>query len=205
MHQVFLPLFPLISIHVLEILSLMFNHALRLDILWSTLGNLQRMCHQQYIDDLIVLTTGDREDLRIIKLILYMFEGIAGLTINLQKTYLYTTRQGQLANTVIAQTINNSLRILLLTYLSIPVLRRKPCLQAWMRLIKKIRTRLLSLKKCLSLSCRLTLVYSMPFAIPSYWMPKFKILCLIIKEILIKSIETFSSLAWAWITQAATL
>lgn len=33
------------------------------------------MCHLQYDDNLLVMIVGDMEDLRIIKLILYIFEG----------------------------------------------------------------------------------------------------------------------------------
>lgn len=48
------------------------------------------LCHLQYTDDhLIILTAGDRGNLMIIKLVLYLFEGIFGLTIYFYKTCPY--------------------------------------------------------------------------------------------------------------------
>ena len=52
------------------------------------------MSHLQYEDDLIILIARGIEDLRIIKLILYLFKSISGLVINFQKTCFYSTKIG---------------------------------------------------------------------------------------------------------------
>lgn len=58
----------------------MFKHALDSRILVGVpLGPFKNRCNLHYADDLLVLTTGGLEDLRIVKLILYLFEGMSGL------------------------------------------------------------------------------------------------------------------------------
>ena len=54
------------------------------------------MNYFQYVDDLIILTTRGIEDLRIIKLVLYLFEGTSSLGINFQKTCMYSSRFGHM-------------------------------------------------------------------------------------------------------------
>lgn len=64
----------------------MFMHALRSQILVGVpLGEFGRRCNLHYADDLLVVTIGDLEDLRIVKLILYVFEGMSGLEANYSK------------------------------------------------------------------------------------------------------------------------
>ena len=71
-------------------LNLMINHALDSEVLYGIpLGNLGRLCYLQFTDNLLVLTARRIEDLRIIKCIIYLFEGMSGLAINFHKTSLY--------------------------------------------------------------------------------------------------------------------
>lgn len=57
----------------------MFENALNSSILIGVLiGEFGRMCNLHYADDLLILTTGGAEDLRVIKLILMVFEGLSG-------------------------------------------------------------------------------------------------------------------------------
>lgn len=68
----------------------MFNHALKSVILYGvSLDNWGKMCHLQYTDVLLVIIAGGLEDLRIIKFILFLFEGMSGLTINFHKSCLF--------------------------------------------------------------------------------------------------------------------
>lgn len=46
------------------------------------------------------------EDLRIVKLILYIFEGMTGLETNFAKTCLYSSRMGKLPQEGAAKTLN---------------------------------------------------------------------------------------------------
>lgn len=55
----------------------MFERALNSHVLIRVpLGKFGAKCNLHYADGLLVLTTGGLEDLRIIKLILYVFEGM---------------------------------------------------------------------------------------------------------------------------------
>lgn len=92
----------------MDVLSGMFNHDLNSNILFGVpLGYHGRMCHLLYADDLIILSTGGEGgrggDLRIIKLIIFVFEGISGLPTNPLKTCLYTTRMDLYPEPVFSQ------------------------------------------------------------------------------------------------------
>lgn len=59
---------------------MMFTYALNSKVLIEVpLGEFRSKCNLHYTDDLLILTLGGLEDLRIIKLILYLFEGISRL------------------------------------------------------------------------------------------------------------------------------
>ena len=91
----------------MDMLSLMFNHALDSGVLYRVpLGNPRRMCHLQFANDLLVLTVGGIEDLRIIKCIIYLFEGMSGLAINFHKTSLYLTSFGLQLEEALTKTLN---------------------------------------------------------------------------------------------------
>lgn len=68
------PLSPLLFVLVVDVLSSMFYHILSSGVLHEVPigGSGVKMCHLQYADDLMVMSTGGVEDLRI-KLILYIF------------------------------------------------------------------------------------------------------------------------------------
>ncbi|XP_039120732.1 uncharacterized protein LOC120257303 [Dioscorea cayenensis subsp. rotundata] len=71
------PLSPLLFVLAADDLSTMFNQALDSRVFFGVpLGNQGHACHLQYADDLIILTAGGAEDLRIIKLILGLFEDV---------------------------------------------------------------------------------------------------------------------------------
>lgn len=93
---------------------------------------------------MLVLTTGELEDLRIAKLILYLFEGMSGLETNFFKTCLYSTNLGELPNSTAAETLNCKKALLLVTYLCIPISSRRLRRQDWEELISKVRRRLSS-------------------------------------------------------------
>lgn len=56
------------------------------------LGKFGVTCNLHYADDHLVLTMGRVEDFRIIKLILFLFEGMVGLQTNFTKTCLYSAK-----------------------------------------------------------------------------------------------------------------
>lgn len=116
------PLSPLLFILVMDVLGTMFSRALLSGVLVGVpLGNQGRMCNLHYADDLLILTTGGLEDLRIIKLLLYLFEGMTGLQTNFSKTCLFFTRLDPLSSQAAAQTISCAVGRLPLTYLGIHI------------------------------------------------------------------------------------
>lgn len=137
-----------------------------------------------YADDLLILTSGGLEDLRIIKLILYLFEGMSGLETNFSKTCLYSSRMGELPDQAAAVTIQCNVGLLPVTYLGIPISGRRPRRQNWEGIIRKVRRRLVAWKmKHISLGGCLTLVNSVLSAIPTFWISIFRLPCWVIKNI----------------------
>lgn len=106
-----------------HVLSLMFNHALDSGVLFrALLGSLGRICHLKYANDLLVMTAWEIKNLRIIMLILYLFEGLSWLTINFHKTNIFSVSTSQIPTDSLAQTLNCTKRSLRVTYLGVPYL-----------------------------------------------------------------------------------
>lgn len=77
------PLSSLLFVLVTDVLGCMFKHALNSGVLVGVpLGDQERICNIHYTDNLLILTMGGLEGLRIIKLLLYLFEGLSGLETN---------------------------------------------------------------------------------------------------------------------------
>lgn len=121
------PLSPLLFILVTDLLSTMFKYALDSRILVGVpLGPFKNRCNLHYANDLLVLTTGGLEDLRIVKLILYLFEGMSGLHVNYFKTCLYSVRMGVLPEEATTGIMNCHVGVLQVTYLGIPISGGRP-------------------------------------------------------------------------------
>lgn len=133
--------------------------------------------------DLLVLTTGGLDDLGIVKLILYLFEGLSGLETNFSKTYLYSINLGELPDSSTAETLRCEKALLPVTY-CITISGRRPRKQDWEVLISKVRRRLSSWKvQHLSLGGHLTLMNSVFSALPTFWMSMFRLPHWVIKDI----------------------
>lgn len=131
----------------------------------------------------MILTAGGNEDLRIVKLILYLFEGLTGLETNFAKTCLYTSNLEELPDQSTTLTLQCKVDLLPVSYLGIPIAGRRPRRQDWEGIILKIRRRLASWKMLhLSLGGRLTLMNSVLSTIPTYWMSIFRMPCWVIKK-----------------------
>lgn len=134
------------------------------------------MCQLQYMDDLLILIMGGREDLRIIKVILYTFELMSVLKVNSDKTCLYSSHRNLELHFFFSRMIYCNVGSLPLTCLGITLSSGRPRRQDWDILLNKIRSRLVTSKsKLLSLDSRLTLVNLVLTAIPTYWMSIFKL------------------------------
>lgn len=111
--------------HDTYILSTMFFYMLNSVIFHGVLlGEFWQMGNLQYNDDLLVLTLGNMEDLKIIKLILFLFEAMSRLTINFSKTCLYSTKADRLPEAELAQMLGCTIGLLPFTYLGLPIFER---------------------------------------------------------------------------------
>ncbi|XP_039123501.1 uncharacterized protein LOC120260128 [Dioscorea cayenensis subsp. rotundata] len=116
------PLSSLLFVLVADVLCTMFDNALNSQILIGVpLGEYGRICNLHYTDDLLVMTVGRRgaEDLRVIKLILLVFEGLSDLETNFSKMCLYTTNLHQLPHVSEAKMVNYDVGLLPVTYLEL--------------------------------------------------------------------------------------
>lgn len=179
------PFSPLLFVLVTDTLCAMFAHAFQSKVLVGVpLGEFGSMCNLHYADDLIIISTSGLEDLRIIKLILFVFEGMSGLATNLEKTCLYYSSRGGLSSNEAAATLNCAVDLLLVTYLGIPISSRRPRRQDWEGLINKVRRRLSTWKtQHLSRGGCLTLVNSILSPIPTYWMSIFRLPTWVLKKL----------------------
>lgn len=124
------------------------------------------------------------EDLRIIKLLLYVFERMLSLETNISKNCLFYMKKGALPAANKVATLNCAVGLLPVTYLGLPILGRKPQRQDWEGLVVKVRKRLSSWKsQHLSLGSCLMLVNSIPSALPIYWISMFRLPKWMIKEV----------------------
>lgn len=132
---------------VTDVLSAMFKHALDSKILIGVpLGEGDRCCNLHYANDLLIITTGGLEDLRIIKLMLFLFNGMTGLATNFAKTSFYLSRWGKFPDQAAVDTLQYAVGMLPVTYLGLPISGRRPRRQYWEVIISKVRRRLASWK-----------------------------------------------------------
>lgn len=118
---------PMLFVLIMDVLCSMFSHALRSKVLIGVpLGELGSRCNLHYADDLLVLTTGGLEDLWVVKLMLYVFEGITGLAMNFSKTCLYSSSRDLLPDLATADTLSCTRGIFPVTYLGIPIFGKRP-------------------------------------------------------------------------------
>lgn len=74
----------------------MFTHALSSKILVGVpLGEFGSKCNLHYADELLIVTMGRPNNLKIIKLILYLFEGMTGLATNFAKNMPFFEQDGE--------------------------------------------------------------------------------------------------------------
>lgn len=127
---------------------------------------------------------GGHDNLLIIKLILYLFGGAIGLTINYSKSFLYSSNFGFQPSLASASIFNSNRDCFPLSYLGVPISGRRPRRQDWLKLTSLVRSKLLSWRAIyLSLGDHLILLNLVLSFIPTYWIFVFKLLAWVIKEI----------------------
>lgn len=179
------PLSLLLFVLAADMLSTIFSHALSTMALCGvSLPKYGNIFQLQYANDFIILITYDMEDLKTIKLTLYLFEGISGLTINFHKTCHYSTKFGTPPEQSALNTLNCTSSRLPIIYLGVPIAGRRPRRQEWKKLIASIRSGLFAWKaNLLSIRGRLTLINLVMSAILIYLMSIFKLPTWVMKSI----------------------
>lgn len=82
---------PLLFVLVTDVLGIMFRHALNSRVLVGVpLGHQGRMCNLHYANDMLILTIGGLEDLRIIKILLYLLKKCQGWKLISQRLVSFT-------------------------------------------------------------------------------------------------------------------
>lgn len=137
------PLSPMLFMLVMDAMSAMFSHALSSGVLVGVPnGEFGARCNLHFANDLLVLTSGGLEDLRIVKLILLVFKGMSGLVTNFGKTCLYMSNRNMLPYVRAAYTLSCQVGILPITYLGVPFSGARTQRQDWENLILKVRSRI---------------------------------------------------------------
>lgn len=147
---------PFALVFVAGVYNTMFTHVFFSKVLYRiSLGNLGQVCHLQY-GDLLILLSGGKVHLRVIKLILFLFEGMSGMPINFHKTCHFPIKFNSLLSQEDLQTLSCPPSALTITYVGVPIVGRRPRKLDLEKLIALVRAKLGILKaKFLSLGGRL--------------------------------------------------
>lgn len=90
------PLSPLLFNIVAELLNLLLGKAAQIGLIKGiNLGSGPTITHQQYADDTIIFIENSSHSCKGIKIVLTLFEVLSGLSINYQKSSLYTSKADQ--------------------------------------------------------------------------------------------------------------
>lgn len=131
--------------------------------------------HLQYADDTLIFCGAEEEQLRYLRVILVMFEGISGLHINLSKSFLYSINEVnnmETLNTILGRQVG----ALPTTYFGMPLGAKSMSKEIWNNVIEKCEKKLARWKgQYLSLGGRVTFINSVLDAMPTYMMSLFPI------------------------------
>ncbi|WMV37015.1 hypothetical protein MTR67_030400 [Solanum verrucosum] len=131
--------------------------------------------HLQYADDTLIFCGAEEEQLRYLRVILVLFEGISGLHINWRKSFLYPINE---VHNMEALNIflGGQVGALPTTYLGMPLGAKSMSKEIWSSVIEKCEKKLARWKgQYLSLGGRVTLINSVLDAMPTYMMSLFPI------------------------------
>lgn len=131
--------------------------------------------HMQYADDTLTFCGAEEEQLKYLRIILVIFEGISGLHINWRKSYLYPINE-VVNMEVLTNILGGEVGVLSTTYLGMPLGAKSKSRDIWNNVIEKCEKKLTTWKRqYLSLGGRVTLINSVLDALRSYMMSLFPI------------------------------
>lgn len=137
--------------------------------------NNQEITHLQYVDDTLILCDAEVEQLRVLRIILVLFEGISGLHINWRKSHLFPINKVTNMEDL-ALILEGEVWTIPTTYLGMPLGAKSKSTAIWNNVLEKCEKKL-SKWKCqyLSMGGRLTLINSVLDSLPTYMMSLFPI------------------------------
>ncbi|XP_060200279.1 uncharacterized protein LOC132628514 [Lycium barbarum] len=131
--------------------------------------------HLLYADDALVFCESEVLQVRHLRVILTIFEGISGLQVNWHKSHLFPVNQvGNLQE--LAENIGCQVGSLPTKYLGLPLGAKNRELEIWCEVLEKCERKLVRWKsQYLSLGGRATLIKSVMDGLPSYMMSLFPV------------------------------
>ncbi|XP_049372997.1 uncharacterized protein LOC125837971 [Solanum verrucosum] len=139
--------------------------------------------HLQYADDTLIFCGAEEEQLKYVRVILVLFEGVSGLHINRWKSFMYPINEVNNMS-YIASILGGVVATLPTTYLGMPLGAKSKFIEIWNGVIEKCEKKLARWKtQYLSMGGRLTLINSVLNALPIYMMSLFPIPTRVIKKL----------------------
>lgn len=124
--------------------------------------------HLFYADDALVFCDAEPDQMKHLKAILLIFEGISGLHVNLEKSYIFPVNQIENLQ-VLADILGCQLDSLSTKYLGLPLGAKNKELEVWNAVLERSEKILPRWKsQYLSLGGRLTLIKSVLDGLPTY-------------------------------------
>ncbi|WMV45337.1 hypothetical protein MTR67_038722 [Solanum verrucosum] len=131
--------------------------------------------HLQYADDTLIFCDAEEQQLKYLRVILVIFEGISGLHINWRKSMMYPINEVHNMS-CLASILGGEIGVLPTIYLGMPLGAKSKSIDIWNSLIEKCEKKLAKWKfQYLSKGGRLTLINSVLDALPTYMMSLFPI------------------------------
>ncbi|WMV28367.1 hypothetical protein MTR67_021752 [Solanum verrucosum] len=131
--------------------------------------------HLQYADDTLIFCDAEEEQLKYLRVILVLFEGISGLHINWRKSMMYPINEVNNMS-CLASILGGEIGVLPTIYLGMPLGAKSKSIDIWNSVIEKCEKKLAKWKsQYLSKGGRLILINSVLDALPTYMLSLFPI------------------------------
>lgn len=131
--------------------------------------------HLQYADDTLIFCDANKEQLKYLRVILVLFEGISGLYINWRKNHIYPINPVSNME-YLTSILGGEVGTLPFIYLEMPLGAKSWSIEIWDNVLEKCERKLSRWKaQYLSMGGRLTLINAFLDALPTYILTLFPI------------------------------